>query len=43
VHAPGQWRSNGPLANLPAFGESFSCKAGQPMRRSDAEQISIWR
>ena len=43
VHAPGQWRSNGPLANLPAFGESFSCKAGQAMRRSNAEQISIWR
>jgi putative endopeptidase len=43
VHAPGQWRSNGPLANQPAFGESFSCKAGQPMRRSEAEQIKIWR
>ena len=43
VHAPGQWRSNGPLANQPAFGESFACKAGQPMRRSDAEQIRIWR
>ena len=43
VHAPGQWRSNGPLANQPAFGESFTCKAGQPMRRGDAEQIRIWR
>ena len=43
VHAPGQWRSNGPLANQPAFAASFSCKAGQPMRRADAEQISIWR
>lgn len=43
VHAPGQWRSNGPLANQPAFGESFNCKAGQPMRRSEAEQIKIWR
>ncbi len=43
AHAPGQWRSNGPLANQPAFGETFSCKAGQPMRRSDAEQITIWR
>jgi putative endopeptidase len=43
MHAPGQWRSNGPLANQPAFGESFTCKAGQPMRRSDAEQIRVWR
>lgn len=43
VHAPGQWRSNGPLANQPAFGETFSCKTGQPMRRGDAEQVRIWR
>jgi putative endopeptidase len=43
VHAPGQWRSNGPLANQPAFGETFTCKASQPMRRSDAEQIKLWR
>ena len=43
ARAPGQWRSNGPLANQPAFSETFACKAGQPMRRSDAEQISIWR
>ena len=43
AHAPGQWRSNGPLANQPAFAEAFACKAGQPMRRSDAEQIRIWR
>lgn len=43
VHAPGQWRSNGPLVNQLAFGETFSCKAGQPMRRSEAEQIKIWR
>ncbi len=43
LHAPGQWRSNGPLANQPAFGESFTCKVGQPMRRSDTEQIKVWR
>ena len=43
ARAPGQWRSNGPLANQPAFSETFACKAGQAMRRSDAEQISIWR
>ncbi len=27
VHAPGQWRANGPLMNEPAFGEAFSCNA----------------
>jgi putative endopeptidase len=43
IRAPGRWRTNGPLSNLPAFGASFSCKPGQPMQRTDAEQIKIWR
>lgn len=43
VRAPGQWRSNGPLANQPAFSQAFACRAGQPMRRSDADQIKIWQ
>ncbi|MDL5364456.1 M13 family metallopeptidase [Xanthomonas sp. NCPPB 2654] len=42
VHAPGRWRANGPLANLPSFAATFTCKAGQPMVRSDAEQIRLW-
>jgi len=43
VHAPGQWRANGPLANQPAFGEAFTCKAGTPMQGASAQQVSIWR
>ncbi len=43
VHAPGQWRSNGPLSDQPAFGASFSCKAGTPMQRAADQQVSIWR
>ena len=43
IRAPGVWRSNGTLANLPAFRATFSCKAGQPMQRSEAEQIKVWR
>jgi putative endopeptidase len=43
IEAPGKWRTNGPLANLPAFGASFTCKPGQPMQRTDAEQIRVWR
>jgi len=43
VRAPGRWRTNAPLANLPAFGEAYSCKPGQPMQRTEAEQIKIWR
>lgn len=42
VQAPGQWRTNGPLANLPAFADSFGCKTGQPMVRPQAEQIRVW-
>lgn len=43
LQTPGQWRTNGPLANMPAFGETFQCKPGTPMQRAEAEQVSIWR
>ncbi len=42
THAPAKWRVNGPLANLPAFGQAFSCKAG-PMQRPAAQQVALWR
>jgi putative endopeptidase len=42
-HAPGQWRTNGPLANLPAFGESFKCKAGGSMQLVESKQTKVWR
>ncbi|GAA3929123.1 M13 family metallopeptidase [Luteimonas lutimaris] len=43
VHAPGQWRVNGPLVNLPAFGEAYGCKAGTAMQAKPEQQVSIWR
>lgn len=43
VHAPGQWRTNGPLTQQPSFGEAFACKAGQPMQVNETDQINIWR
>lgn len=43
VHAPGQWRTNGPLSNQPAFGEAFGCKPGTPMQRAPGEQVTLWR
>jgi putative endopeptidase len=43
VHAPGQWRTNAPLLNLPAFGETFACKAGTPMQLKAEQQVRIWR
>lgn len=41
-HAPAKWRVNGPLANLPAFGQAHACKAG-PMQRAAKDQVSLWR
>ena len=43
LQAPGQWRVNGPLGNLPAFSETYGCKAGNAMFRKDEERIGIWR
>ncbi|MFO0758639.1 MAG: M13 family metallopeptidase [Byssovorax sp.] len=39
-HAPGKFRTNGPLSNLPAFREAFSCPANAPMARSTS--CAIW-
>ena len=43
VHAPGQWRSNGPLSDQPSFGAAFSCNVDTPMQRAADQQVSIWR
>ncbi|RDZ29072.1 M13 family metallopeptidase [Lysobacter silvisoli] len=42
VHAPGQWRTNGPLINQPSFGEAYACKAGQPMQAKPDQRITIF-
>jgi putative endopeptidase len=45
VHAPGMWRVNGPLMNLPAFGEAYACKAPTPKAPSPmvaTDPIRIW-
>jgi putative endopeptidase len=34
VFAPSRWRVNGPLANLPAFAQTYGCQAGP---------VAIWR
>ncbi len=41
-HAPAQFRAIGAPSNLPAFAESFKCKAGDAMVRDDAKQVKIW-
>jgi putative endopeptidase len=40
VHAPGKWRVNGPLMNLPAFAEANACKAGSAM--VSKEPVRVW-
>jgi len=43
IFAPGQWRANGPVSNLPAYTETFKCKATDPMGRKPEDQVRIWR
>ena len=42
THAPGRWRTNGPVANMPEFAAAFGCKPGDPMVRNDPVRASIW-
>ena len=41
-HAPGEWRVNGPLSNMPEFRAAWGCKAGDAMVRPDALRPRIW-
>lgn len=43
LYPPGQWRTNAPLMQLPAFGAAFGCKAGNAMLLPDTDRLSIWR
>ena len=39
-HSPSEFRADGVVKNLPAFGEAFGCKAGQPMMPANA--CHVW-
>jgi putative endopeptidase len=41
-HPPGHFRVLGPLSNMPEFQKAFSCKAGDPMVRAEADRCSLW-
>ncbi len=41
-HSPGQFRTNGPLMNMPEFYKAFGCKPTDKMVRPTAEQARIW-
>ena len=41
-HPLPRYRVNGPLSNLPAFAQAFSCKTNDPMVRADDQRCDIW-
>jgi len=41
-HSPGEFRTIGPLANMPEFAVAFGCEAGDAMVRDDDERAAIW-
>jgi endothelin-converting enzyme/putative endopeptidase len=38
-HAPGRYRVNGVVSNMPEFQKAFACQAGQPMVRENACRV----
>jgi len=41
-HAPAEWRTNGPVSNMPQFAEAFHCNPGDPMVRPADMIPHIW-
>ncbi|PJJ59154.1 M13 family metallopeptidase [Hymenobacter chitinivorans] len=41
-HSPAQYRTNGPLQNMPQFYEAFGCKEDAKMVRAQAQRAQIW-
>ncbi len=41
-HAPGNWRTNGPLSNNPFFYKAFDIKAGDKMYRNESVRAQVW-
>ncbi|MCB0431413.1 MAG: M13 family metallopeptidase [Flavobacteriales bacterium] len=42
VHAPGEYRVLGPLANLPQFKDAFGCSEGNAMVQPDSLKAAVW-
>ncbi len=41
-HSPGEWRTNGPMSNMPDFAAAFGCKPGDQMVRPESVRPVIW-
>ncbi|HQV00628.1 MAG TPA: M13 family metallopeptidase, partial [Bacteroidia bacterium] len=42
VHAPSEFRVNGPVSNMPQFYNAFNIKPGSLMHRADSMRVVIW-
>lgn len=41
-HSPAEWRTNGPLSNMPEFYQAFNVKPGDKMYRADSIRAKVW-
>lgn len=41
-HSPVEWRTNGPLSNMPEFYKAFGIKEGDNMWRPDSIRAQVW-
>ena len=41
-HSPAQFRTNGPLMNMPEFYKAFGCQDGTKMMRAQGDRAKIW-
>lgn len=41
-HAPGMYRGNGPVSNLPQFYDAFGVKPGDKLYREEKDRVQIW-
>ncbi|MFI5148699.1 MAG: M13 family metallopeptidase [Bacteroidia bacterium] len=42
VHAPAQWRVNGPLSDIDGFYDAFPVKPGDKMYKAPKDRVKIW-
>ena len=41
-HGPNEYRTNGPLSNIPEFHAAFGVEKGQAMYRNEDDRVKVW-